>query len=125
MPTPFGRSHCPPQSGYFDSSCPAAPVIAVASARKNPMTPIEHLRGCMATSGERASKRKNTTLARRGERAPRSSVRAVDRVPAVDVDRCAADEAGAAGGEEYDKLRNLRGVAGAPGGKFRMQLGPA
>src|SRR5262249_1385339 len=75
MPTPFGRNHCPLQSGYFDSSCAAALVITVANARKNAMAPVGLLRGSMATSKELASKRKNTTHPRHGERAPRSSVR--------------------------------------------------
>src|SRR5262245_57399841 len=71
MPTPFGRSHCPLQSGYFDSSCAAALVIAVANARNNAIAPVGLWRGCMATSEEHASKPENTTHPRQGERVPR------------------------------------------------------
>src|SRR5215813_3790398 len=67
MPTPFGRSHCPLQSGYFDSSCAAALVIAVANARKTAIAAVGLWRGCMATSEEHTSKRKNTTQRTRCE----------------------------------------------------------
>src|SRR5262249_8373989 len=67
MPTPFGRSHCPLQSGNFDSSCAPALVIAVANARKAAMAAVGLWRGCMATSEELASKGKNTTQRTRCE----------------------------------------------------------
>src|SRR5262249_23504048 len=89
MPTPFGRSHCPLQSGYFDSSCAAALVITVANARKNAMAPVGLLRGSMATSKEHASKRKNTTHPRQGERAPQGgAIRADTTTSAFPLTRC-------------------------------------
>src|SRR5258708_35791274 len=40
-PTPAGRCHCPPQSGYLDSSKAAAPVTVIASAAAVPTAPRE------------------------------------------------------------------------------------
>src|SRR5262249_17473165 len=53
-----------------------------------------------------------------------SRVGTVDGMAAVDGKRGAGDEGGGVGGEIDHRLGDLGGLAGAPGGKLCVQLGP-
>src|SRR5439155_1731273 len=128
MPTPFGRSHWPPQSGYFDSSWLDAPVLASASAPSSASPASEFLLKCMMISlvclGPSLRAEYNVCAEiRKGTIGSR--IRSMHGMTAVDLDGGAADEAGAVGGEEHNRLGDLRSVPGTTGRKLRVQLGPA
>src|SRR5437868_6685150 len=50
MPTPLGRCHWPPQSGYFDSSCAEAFGVVAESAPVSASAAIDRVQNVMSVS---------------------------------------------------------------------------